>query len=672
MRTIFTFCCLLLTTAAYSTNPPSTLNITFGKGNNIVYDLNKGSYTVTFSTDAGITDAYALAKGNASVNDSRQFTFIKETESNVNDALGKGKKYVIYRKGTNGQQMQQLFWVYTGKNYFFTSVIVSGASNYNSPLVTEQFHFNKTGDNRALFVPFDNDMWVRYDAHELASASFTSSEASAIYNSDNYNGIVIGSIEHEVWKTGIRIDAGQNGNMSLSAFGGYADSVVTHDKKAHGFVVDQHNNSVSPRIMVGYFDDWRKGMETYADNNRIAEPPAIFNWKDATPMGWNSWGVLQAKLTQERAEAVVSFLHDSCPGFRNADNTLFIDLDAFWNKMLPNGLDGDLGPLKAFVDFCNARGFKPGVYWTPWADWGKRDRKVEGSNYMYSECWTKVNGKTIEVDGGRAVDPTHPAILRRIDHDIDKLKAVGFKMVKIDFLGHGALEADSFYDKNVHTGMQAYKKGMDYLVNRLGNSMLVYAAISPSMATARYVHMRRIACDAFKKIDETAYTLNSTTYGWWLSRMYNFSDADHVVFDDMSDGENRARLASAMVTGTLITGDDYSSDGKWKQTAETLLQNKQLLSVIGHDGKSFTPIEVNTGKNASRIFTKVIGQQLYIAVFNYSDAADNIQDLPALLAKSHLTIEGSLKNILDGKEVMATALAVPAKDAAVYEVRLKP
>jgi len=151
--------------------------------------------------------------------------------------------------------------------------------------------------------------------------------------------------------------------------------------------------------------------------------------------------------------------------------------------------------------------------------------------------------------------------------------------------------------------------------------------------------------------------------------MYNFSDADHVVFGDAGDGENRARLASAVVTGSLITGDDYSSDGKWKNRARTLLQNRQLLAIIGHDGKSFTPVEVNTGKNPGRIFTKVIGNKLYIAVFNYSDTAVKINNLPSLLAKSHLSIGATLKDLFDpsGNEVSAAAISVPAKDAAIYE-----
>ena len=49
--------------------------------------------------------------------------------------------------------------------------------------------------------------------------------------------------------------------------------------------------------------------------------------------------------------------------------------------------------------------------------------------------------------------------------------------------------------------MQAYKLGMEHLIKELDGQMLVYAAISPNLATGRYVYMRRISCDAFKTIE---------------------------------------------------------------------------------------------------------------------------------------------------------------------------
>ena len=658
--------------ASYAQKKNAVLQIPFGKNNMIVYDLQKDIYNVSFAENVSINNAAAASKG--LIGERSGFKYSTYTKTAFEDKLGKGYKYVIISNDAQGLQFGQVFYVYPDKNYFLIQSIVKGAnaaSNYLSPLYNAHVMLNRNGDNRALFVPFDNDMWVRYNAAVLDSAHFTSSEATAVYNSESNNGIVIGSLEHEVWKSGVSINATSSNLLNLTVFAGFSDTTITHDKLPHGFVIDKDSVSASPKFMIGYFDDWRKGMEMYGKNNRLTEPSVIFNWSSPTPVGWNSWGVLQDKLTLTKAKGVIDFFADSCKGFRTSDHTLFIDLDAFWDSMNHGGIDGNTDSLKAFVAYCNAHGFKPGIYWTPFADWGKSDRKVEGSGYNYPDCWTRINGQPIDIDGGRAMDPTHPATQKRIDHYIDAFKRLGFKMIKVDFLGHGTLEADNYYDKNVHTGMQAFAEGMEYLDKAIGNSMLVYAAISPNMATARYVHARRIACDAFKRIDETAYTLNSTTYGWWLSTMYNYMDADHVVFDDVSDGENRARLTAAIVTGSLITGDDYASNGKWRATAQQLLQNKELLAIVQHDGKSFTPAESNTGKDASRLFIKTIGKDVYVAAFNYGDKETQIQladykELKKLSSKAYDIFHHQTINMNNEKDI-----TIAGKDAAMYKLTNK-
>src|SRR5690606_40031559 len=129
--------------------------------------------------------------------------------------------------------------------------------------------------------------------------------------------------------------------------------------------------------------------------------------------------------------------------------------------------------------------------------------------------------------------------------------------------------------------------------------MLVYAAISPNLATGRYVHMRRIACDAYADINATEYTLNSTTYGWWQSRIYDFIDADHIVFGNSSLGENRARLTSAVVNGSIIMGDDYSSQGQWMERSKSLLQNKDILKLAARTEGDFRS-EEHTSELQSR------------------------------------------------------------------------
>ncbi|OQP40353.1 hypothetical protein A4D02_15665 [Niastella koreensis] len=648
----------------------SLVNIPLGKNGLIRFHLNSGTWDVLFNRKPVITGAYAI---------------YKEGEKEITSKeLGVGKYIELYqfvetrvRGGAidwyhNGKQIRLSFTTYPVQNYFYTTLEITGqhaATNYISPLAGARVVMDSTGDNRALTVPFDNDMWARFNAQPFQQANFTSSEVTALYNNDNYHGLVIGSKWHNDWKTGITVKAGNARSVTVTAFGGLADSNITHDKIPHGKVVIKDSVCISPSILIGICDDWRIGMEEYAGEIQHYNSQGIAKWEKATPVGWNSWGVLQTKISLDKAKSVVDFFYDSCKAFRTADGSLFIDLDSFWDNMIKGGLDGDVSQLKEFVAYCKSKGFKPGIYWAPFTDWGKFDRKMEGSAYSYAQAWTKQNGLPVDMDGALALDPTHPGTKARIEFYLNHFKKLGFEMIKIDFLGHGALESDHFYDPKITTGMQAYNMGMKFIDSVLDNKMLVYAAISPTMATAPYVHMRRIACDAFSAIDNTEYTLNSTGYGWWESHLYNYVDADHVVFNKESEGANRARLAAALVTGTLITGDDYSSTGPWSQTAKKLLQNKSLLEVI-KDGHSFRPVDANTGNKAVNVFVKTVGDKLYLAVFNYSN-----NPLKYTFPLTRLGLSQSTKyystELFSGNNTTwsgTVELTVPSSDAMIYIV----
>ncbi|AXY73522.1 alpha-galactosidase [Paraflavitalea soli] len=642
----------------------------FGKNNRISYNLNSGTYSVFFHDEVTIGRAFAAYEGKTTIKTTDPGSR-KYMVSHLNDAWGKGKLYTI-GQSYNGLWIQQLFYVYPGKSFFFLQVKVSGkevAANYIAPLCTDHLTTGAIGDLRGLVVPFDNDMWVRFDAQSLQKANYTSSEVTALYNNDTRQGLLIGSVEHTVWKSGINVQHNDNNTISLQAFGGLSDSVITHDKIPHGKVSVNGNVCASPKIMVGLFTDWRAGMEQYAAANRMAEPPVIFKWNKATPMGWNSWGMMQTRLNLPKAKRVVDFFADSCKGFRNEDGTLYIDLDSYWDNLVQGGLNGDVSALKEFVQYCNSKGLKPGIYWAPFADWGKQDRKIEGSNWTYPASWITQHGIPMDVDGARAMDPTHPGTQERILHYINKFKELGFEMIKIDFLGHGALESDHYYDPAVTTGMQAYKVGMEFLDSVLTGKMLVYAAISPTMATARYVHMRRIACDAFSAIDNSEYTLNSTGYGWWQTHLYEYVDADHVVFNKETPGANRARLASALVTGTLITGDDFSEAGEWSATGQRLLQNKDLLSII-KDGRSFRPVEGNTGKRAPELFLRSIQGATYLAIFNYDNNKRSFQvPLDRLGLKRNVTY--TVRELFTQARAGVTdqiEVSIPAGDVGLYRI----
>jgi alpha-galactosidase len=652
----------------------TVVNISFAKNKFIRYHLNNGTWDVFSNGKPVITGAYAT---------------YKEGEKEITSKeLGPGE-YIDYSKDEhawydggailwhrNGMEIRQVFSIEKKReeNYFYTSLIVKGPNapaNYISPLTSATVVIESAGDNRALAVPFDNDMWARFNAQPLQQANFTSSEVTALYNNDNYHGLVIGSAWDYQWKTGITIKASDAHAVTMTAFGGLTDDKITHDKIPHGKVAFNDSTCMSPKIFVGVYDDWRTGMEAYASKQYLGNEE-IAVWKKNTPVGWNSWGVLQTKLTLDKAKGVVDFFNDSCKGFRTSDGSLFIDLDSFWDNLIKGGLDGDVSQLKEFVAYCKNKGFKPGIYWAPFADWGKYDRKMEGSTYAYAQAWTRQNSQPVEIDGALALDPTHPGTKARIEYYLNHFKKLGFEMIKIDFLGHGVLESDHFYDPKITTGIEAYRMGMRFIDSVLDNKMLVYAAISPTMATAPFVHMRRIACDAFSAIDNTEYTLNSTGYGWWESHLYNYVDADHVVFNKESEGANRARLAAALVTGTLITGDDYAESGPWSKTALKLLQNKSLLKVIKDDHHSFRPVDANTDNKAVNVFVKNLNKRTYLAVFNYSNTPRTFT-----LSAARLGLPANKK--LNAVELFSGSnaswlnswqLTVPAADVMLYDVNI--
>jgi len=669
----FAFLICFLCTSAFC---QKEYKMPYGNTGAVIFNTLNATYSVT---DNGVTllsnagAVFSVAGKNVKASDYKTPKISKE---NFTDALGKGVKYTITYKGTGQPDAAQFFYTYNDKAYFITQVEVSGKNietNYLSPLTNAQAGFDSADNLYTVFVPFDNDAFVSYESKSVSSIEKNNSaEVGMLFNNATRKGLIIGSLEHTVWKSAVQT-IHNNKKVSLTAWAGYSEQAVTRDSIAHGMV--KGTTVTSPKMFVGYFADWRTGMETYAKANRIIEPPVVKNWDKPTPVGWNSWGVLMDKITPENTTAVAAFFADSIPQFR-VGNTAYVDLDSFWDNFDRGGSRGDFIKLKQFADYCKSKGLEPGVYWAPFTDWGWKDgpsRKVEGSNYNYGDIWTKTGDKYFEFDGARAIDPTHPGTLQRVDYMIGKLKACGFKMIKIDFLGHAAAESTAFFDKNVTTGMQAYKMGMEHLVKVLDGQMLIYAAISPSLATSRYAHMRRIACDAWKTIEQTQYTLNSVNYGWWQTYTYNYVDADHVVFADETEGENRARLISAVITGTLITGDDYSKQGNWSKKAKAWLQNKEMLAIV-ENGKAFMPVEGDTGKKTSETFVRQIGSTWYVAVFNYDSAKKDyslpLERLGITKGATYSLVDiftGETKNIREN----TIALELGGKDGRLYKI-VKP
>lgn len=598
---------------------------------------------------------------------------VRTSSRNISDCHGDAMRVTV--KGDyNGENATVDYDIYP--EFIMTRLTVDApakqkeglALNYLAPIATrEPFGFADRAGNYAVSVPYDNDAWVRYTNTAFGDTIPVSYEVAALFNADTRKGLVIGSVEHDVWKTGIRTATDATDAItSLEAFGGIT-SELTRDRRSHGAVAGK--SVKSPRIILIDTDDWRDGMELFADQCALFAPSVPS--KGPRPFGWNSWGKLQTKINYDKAIEVSDFIHDNITplGFHDADSCVVIDLDAFWDFGFKPG------EHRKFVEHCRANGQKAGIYYCPFTDWSQNPDAVVGEmpQYKMGDLYLRVNGEPVKFDGAPALDPSHPAVKERIRRQLEQFIDWGYEYVKIDFMAHGAYESDHHFDPAVTTGTQAFNQGMEFIDSINGNRMWINLSIAP-LFPANYAHSRRISCDAWNTAENSEYVLNALTYGWWLDHLYHNNDADHVVYEGATDGENRMRITSSAITGVYFLGDDMSAGGL-DETKRRVVRNSgnSELNAMARNCKSFRPVEHGVGTKAADIFTNEDDKYIYVAIFNFTDkpvgkrlalrrlGLSEGTDYQAMELWSHdpVTLRGSIK------------ASLPAKDVKVYRIEKK-
>lgn len=611
---------------------------------------------------------YATYRDSSTIVSSKDYSRRAFDVKSVDNHLGKGICYSVEYTDDNMPMLVQSFYLYPEKDYLLTDITLQAdtevATNYMAAINIDTFPavLEPCACNRMLFVPFDNDCWIRYASHRPDFATLTSYEVTALFNNSTRHGVVVGSVEHDNWKTGITAtcDTVVQYFATLQCYGGVADS-LTRDSKPHGTITGKAVKS--PLMMLGYYNDWRDGLDEYAQVNAMIAPPKA--WDKAVPFGWNSWGALQFDLTYQKAIEVSDFYRDhlQCNNFHNADTLVYTGLDSGWNSFTEE-------QLRAFVERCKANGQVAGIYWTPFVHWGRNPEQVieHGGGYKFKDVYLYANGKHQTLDGGRAIDPTHPAIEETMKYFSDLFRRLGYEYVKLDFMTHGAMEADDWYRPEIETGIQAYNYGLQ-LIEKYFGDMYINFSISPAFPS-QYAQSRRIACDAWNKIKDTEYTLNALSYGWWLDKAYQFNDPDHIVLRNATEGENRARVTSGVITGIFICGDDFSDGGESeaKERAKKFLNNPHIIGIA--NGVSFRPVEGDGAKSENQFVRIDNDSTAYLAIFNYTDAPTTTTIKMERIGLDAATTY-QLQELWSGVEGTATTsfdVTVPAADVAVYRI----
>jgi alpha-galactosidase len=549
------------------------------------------------------------------------------------DAFGSGIELRVVHRQDGFPTLTQVFSIYQNVSYGFLQLIVESESpiesNYIAPMYSSyeegavSWHGSAQSELRALLVPFDNDKWVRYESVRMPG-SLESYEVSALYENSSRNGIVFGSVTHDAWKTGIRMEGQSNQTLrNLEIYGGAAGE-YTRDTLPHGTLVG--TRLVSPKIFVGAFDDYREGLSEFGRVCAKAEAP--LEWQGGVPFGWNSWSAVGDELSYESYIAASDFLKEVQQNGGGLGSRPYVNFDSFWTNL-------SVEEMRQAVAHVHANGQKAGIYWTPFAFWGNDfDRKVEGTEgqYTYAEMLLRdFEGNVLpELDGGLAIDPTHPGNIKRTEWMLAQFVEAGFEYIKLDFLGHGALEGKHFLP-DFRTGIQAYNYGMSQIRSlldpeKVGRPFFIHLSIAPLFPSV-YAHSRRISCDAFGELKDTEYLLNSLTYGWWINHtLYRFNDPDHTVLfksynhEPTSMHEGRSRLHASLISGTLLLmGDDFRLEEARSRARQWLIA-PELMS-IADKGETFLPLEGDTGDRAADVFYRkdqdAGAQTIYIAVFNY-------------------------------------------------------
>ena len=703
---------LVLLLIAYSTSILSNEEIEMGdwkvtyvtasKSFRLQYQMN-GTWGAVLN--ANVPQAkYATAEGVARNVSIKSFAQVEVQETEMEDELGKGNRHTfLFSQCNNGDDVQLLlhFTRHNELPYLLLSLELQSAeeisSNQLTPVKTGIGYtlLKKSANNRMLRVPYDNDGFVRYGRMRL-NTTITSYEVTALYQGDTRQGIVIGSIDHDHWKSAITITGTDDSKVSSLEVTSGVTGGGTHDVLPHGSLYG--TTISSSRFLIGYFKDWRDGMETYADACTTIAPKRD-NWEKGRPVGWMSWNVLEKKNNQVDDAAIMKYIAQTLrpAGFHNGKGENFISLDS-WSNLNEQQERYLIAQAKTDYQMMSCYG-TPFCLWWSENDLNQVYFQTSTATYRGRDVVLKANGKPISYDGAFCVDPTHPGFRAFISSWVKQQYNKGFRAFKLDFLTNGMMQADSYYDPKIHTGVEAYNQGMAYLVkkvNELREPVFLLLSIAP-LFPHQYANARRQACDSWGTIGWTEYSMNAITAGWWTDRLYQFNDPDGIPLvgeggqKNTTLAENRARLVSGIVSGMVQLADNFSLKNVCQRgnpelsrtRAETLLQNPDINAMLALEGKSFRPVYGfgeynNSGEGAEATVVLNTEEYVYVAVLNYSNSlgAPNKSGTVAL-ADVGLTQDDilSVKELWTGEAIDASKgirYSIPPRVARIYRIARKP
>ena len=516
-------------------------------------------------------------------------------------------------------------------------------------------------DQKMLLVPYDNDMWARYES-TVPNPGKTSYDVTAIFDEKTYEGLVVGSLDHDVWKNAISWSA--HDARAFRAYCGAADA-GTHDCEPHGSVSGEE--VASARFVLLWCGDIRSGMERYSELCAEQVPPRP--WNGGPIFGWNSFSALGMGLRLRHWEEAGDFIREELPNFADEAGVTYINLDACFGMSHKE--------IRRIVEKLHERGQKAGWYGAPCICMGPLELLPVPGTLVPLKLLILEDSKGRPLpaaDGSRPLDVTHPLWEKYARAQIRNVLELGFDYIKLDFLSHGAVEG-AHHLKN-YTGRMALRYAYKILedeIGKAGREIFVSLSIAP-LFPYFLGNGRRCCCDSFGHIEDVRYVLNALNFGWWQSgRLYRYNDPDHLaLFHSVIDGrgetteaEARSRYLSGVVSGTMmILSDNY--DRPEARDRARLLANNAEINALARIGRPFRPVELRS--DTTPFYTLTHEGRHYAAVFNFSEEA---QTLSFRACRGGLPERGTARDLRSGAEseyYVDLSVTLPGHDCAIFEI----
>jgi alpha-galactosidase len=555
-------------------------------------------------------------------------------------------------------------------------------------------------DLRILDVPFDNDNWVRVITPEWPKAKGISYEFSSVYNPRSMSGLVVGSLTHEFWKTGIVY----NGD-SLRVYGGAATEDNEALPPAHGGLDGTHDHAPhgtmkgdivsSPLIYLSAGDDIRKTFVDYGEAN--VQVAGRLTWKGYAPVYWNSFGVEgvlgYSKVMMPTGVIKIADFIASLHNFNKYAKPV-LSIDSYDQGIYTTELLASLGR------YGKKKNQQMGFYFIPFAMWTWKNsidqQTLGGTTTVLRDVILKdKDHQPIMYKKGDwaayPIDPTHPATRAYIIQQLQKAKAINATFIKIDFLTAGSLESSSRYDRSVRSGMQAYNFGMAMLKRLvdsiMGPDIFITQAISP-MFPHQYAHTRFLSTDVYSHLRDdqegfphwgsTEASLSAGSHLWWMQgTLFPYTNLDVAVMQrfqqnhELTEQEVKVRIYAMMTMGSILGDGSDFREKLAMERAKKYLDNADVSKFFSQP-QVFTPLRMSDGETMDQQMSFYLkGDTTMVALFNFTK--DKPFTETVYLKDIGLKGKYVMKEFFSGESLGVTdaesfKLTVPVKDAVMIKL----